>query len=176
MILELLPYSQKTLEANKKSSLTKSIEFYDKNEQRANTEKLLLEMSFKEALKRNTKLYKVKDKSQTTKDTLAYFSISVGNINVNKKKIPSAVVDYFIINNKYRKYKIKPNNYTLAIELFREVLTLIYNLSQQIAIRYIILEPLAKEPELIKFYEKFGFKFIPSKDTTWMYLDIKELS
>ena len=176
MELELSTYSLATLESNKKFLLGNPIEFYDKNLNRAEVEKTLLELTVKQALKRNTKLYRVKDKSNEITDNLGFFAISVGNINVNGKKIPSAILDYFILNNKFRKYNCEPDGYTLGIELFREILTIINELSNQIAIRYIILEPLNKEEKLIKFYKDFGFDFIPQKNTTWMYLDIKELS
>lgn len=176
MELELSPYSHTTLKANEKFLLGNPIEFYDKDSRRAEDEKTLLELNVKKALKRNTKLYRVKDKSNKINENLGFFAISVGNINVNNKKIPSAILDYFILNNKYRKYTCEPDNYTLGIELFREILTIISELSNQIAIRYIILEPLNKEEKLVKFYKDFGFDFIPQKNTTWMYLDIKELS
>ena len=176
MELELSAYSLATLESNKKFLLGNPIEFYDKNLNRAEVEKTLLELTVKQALKRNTKLYRVKDKSNEITDNLGFFAISVGNIDVNGKKIPSAILDYFILNNKFRKYICEPDGYTLGIELFREILTIINELSNQIAIRYIILEPLNKEEKLIKFYKDFGFDFIPQKNTTWMYLDINELS
>jgi len=174
--LELSPYSHKTLKLNKKFLLGNPIEFYDKDSKRAEIEKALLELTVTQALNRNTKLYRVKDKSNNILENLGFFAISVGNISVNDKKIPSAILDYFILNNKYRKYTCEPDNYTLGIELFREILSIISELSNHIAIRYIILEPLKKEEKLIKFYEDFGFNLIPQKDTTWMYLDIKEIN
>lgn len=174
--LELSAYSVNTLKSNKKFLLGNPIEFYDKNQKRADLEKTLFELTVKQALKRNTKLYRVKDKSNKIIENLGFFAISVGNISVNDKKIPSAVLDYFILNNKFRKYICEPDRYTLGIELFREVLTIINDLSNHIAIRYIILEPLNQEEKLVNFYKKFGFEFIPEKDTSWMYLDIKELS
>lgn len=176
MELELQAFSQKTLKANQKFFNGNPIEFYDKDDKRAEVEKELLKKTFKEALKRNTKLYKVKDNTNEVKDTLGYFAISVGNINVNGKNIPSAVLDYFILNNKYRKYKCEPDKYSLGIELFREILALMNDLSTVIGIRYIILEPLGSEKKLIKFYNQFDFKFIPVKGSTWMYLDIENLS
>ena len=142
---------------------------------RAEIEKSLLELTVKQALKRNTKLYKVKDKSNEITENLAFFAISVGNISVNDKKIPSVVLDYFILNNKFRNYKCDPDKYTLSIELFREILSIINELSNQIGIRYIILEPLRKEEKLVKFYKEFGFDFIP-KNINWMYLDIQQLN
>lgn len=176
MELELSAYSLLTLKANEKFLLGNPIEFYDKDSKRADIEKTLLELTIKQALKRNTKLYKVKDTSSEIIENLGFFAISVGNIDVNSKKIPSAVLDYFILNNKFRKHTCEPDGYTLGIELFREILTIINKLSNHIAIRYIILEPLRKEEKLIEFYKKFGFDFIPQKNTTWMYLDIKELN
>jgi len=174
--LELSAYSLPTLQSNKKFLLGHPIEFYTQDLKRAELEKMLLVSTVKQALKRNTKLYRVKDKSNQISENLGFFAISVGNIDVNGKKIPSAVVDYFILNNKFRKYTFEPDGYSLGIELFREVLTIINELSHQIGIRYIILEPLNKEEKLIQFYKDFGFDFIPQKETTWMYLDIKELS
>jgi hypothetical protein len=174
--LELSAYSLTTLKTNEKFLLGKPIEFYDKDTRREKIEKTLLELTVKQALKRNTKLYRVKDKSNEISENLGFFALSVGNISVNDKKIPSVVLDYFILNNKYRKYTCEPDNYTLGIELFREILSIINELSNHIAIRYIILEPLKKEEKLIKFYKDFGFDFIPEKNTTWMYLDIKELN
>jgi hypothetical protein len=174
--LELSPYSHTTLKSNEKFLLGNPIEFYDKDDKRAEIERTLLELTVKQALKRNTKLYRVKDKSTEILENLGFFSISVGNISVNDKKIPSVILDYFILNNKYRKYTCEPDGYTLGIELFREILYIINELSTHIAIRYIILEPLRKEEKLIKFYKDFGFNFIPQKNTTWMYLDIKVLN
>lgn len=176
MELELSPYSLATLKANEKFLLGEPISFYDKDSNRAKIEKTLLELTVKQALKRNTKLYRVKDKSNEISENLGFFAISVGNIDVNGKKVPSAVLDYFILNNKLRKYICEPDGYTLGIELFREILTIINELSNQIGIRYIILEPLNKEEKLIKFYNDFGFEFIPQKNTTWMYLDIANFS
>jgi hypothetical protein len=164
--LELSPYSLDTLKSNKKFFSANPIEFYDKDSKRAKKEKILLQSTFKQALKRNTKLYRVKDKSKEINENLGFFAISVGNIDVNGSKIPSAVLDYFILNNKFRKYICEPNQYTLGIELFREILTIINDLSNTIGIRYIILEPLYQEKNLIDFYTKYS---------TWMYLDIKEL-
>lgn len=86
MELELSPYSHATLESNKKFLLGNPIEFYDKNLNRAEVEKTLLELTVKQALKRNTKLYRVKDKSNEITDNLGFFAISVGNIDVNGKK------------------------------------------------------------------------------------------
>jgi hypothetical protein len=174
--LELSPYSLDTLKANKKFFSGNPIEFYDKDSKRAKKEKLLLQSTFKQALNRNTKLYRVKDKSKEVNDNLGFFAISVGNIDVNGSKIPSAVLDYLILNNKFRKYLCEPNQYTLGIELFREILAIINDLSNTIGIRYIILEPLNKEKDLVDFYTQFGFNFIPQKDSSWMYLDIKELN
>lgn len=176
MELELSPYSLATLKVNKKFLLNKPIDFYNKDSKRAEIEKTLLELTVKQALKRNTKLYRVKDKSNEISENLGFFAISVGNISVNDKKIPSAVLDYLILNNEYRKYICEPDNYTLGIELFREILSIINELSKQIGIRYIILEPLKKEEKLVEFYQKFGFDFIPEKNSTWMYIDIKELN
>ncbi|PIF04899.1 MAG: hypothetical protein CSA86_00175 [Arcobacter sp.] len=176
MKLELSACSSTTLKANQKFLLGNPIEFYDKNKKRAEIEKTLFELTVKQALKRNTKLYRVKDTSNKITENLGFFAISVGNISVNDKKIPSAVLDYFILNNKFRKYTCEPDGYTLGVELFREVLSIVNNLSHHIAIRYIILEPLNKEKKLVNFYKNFGFEFIPEKNTTWMYLDIKELS
>ncbi len=176
MELELSPYSLTTLKANEKFLLGKPIDFYDKDSKRAEIEKTLLELTVKQALKRNTKLYRVKDKSDEISENLGFFAISVGNISVNDKKIPSAVLDYFILNNTYRKYTCEPDGYTLGIELFREILSIINQLSNQIGIRYIILEPLKKEEKLVQFYKDFGFDFIPEKNTTWMYLDLKEFN
>lgn len=173
MILELSPYSIKTLKSNEKFLLSNPIEFYEKDYNRSKLERELFKSTVKQALKRNTKLYRVRDKSNNIKENLGFFAISVGNISVNKNKIPSAVLDYFILNNKFRKHICEPDGFTLGIELFREILTIINELSNHIAIRYIILEPLNKEQKLIEFYKKFGFEFIPQKDTTWMYLDIK---
>ena len=173
MNLELSPYSLKTLKSNEKFLLSNPIEFYAKDHNRSQLEKELFRSTVKQALKRNTKLYRVKDQSNNIKENLGFFAISVGNISVNKNKIPSAVLDYFILNNKFRKLICEPDEYTLGIELFREILAIISQLSKHIAIRYIILEPLNKEEKLIEFYKKFGFEFIPQKDTTWMYLDIK---
>ena len=56
-----------------------------------------------------------------------------------------------------------------------EILSIINELSNQIGIRYIILEPLRKEEKLVKFYKEFGFDFIP-KNINWMYLDIQQLN
>ena len=176
MELELSPYSLATLKANKKFLLGNPIDFYDKDPNRAKSEKMLLELTVNQALKRNTKLYRVKDELNEISENLGFFAISVGNISVNNKKIPSAVLDYFILNNNYRKYICGPDSYTLGIELFREILSIISGLSNHIAIRYIILEPFKREEKLIKFYEDFGFNFIPERNTTWMYLDTKELS
>ena len=176
MELELSSYSLDTLKANKKFFLGNPIEFYDKDPKRAKQEKLLLQSTFKQALNRNTKLYKVRNKSKEIIDNLGFFAISVGNIDVNGSKIPSAVLDYFILNNKFRKYLCEPNQYTIGIELFREILTIISDTSNTIGIRYFILEPLNKEKDLVNFYIKFGFNFIPQKNSTWMYLDIKELN
>ncbi len=176
MELELSAYSISTLKTNEKFLLGNPIEFYDKDSKRAEIEKTLLELTVKQALKRNTKLYRVKDKSNKILENLGFFAISVGNISANDKKIPSAVLDYLILNNKYRKYTCEPDGYSLGIELFREILSIINELSNQIAIRYIILEPLKKEEKLVRFYKDFGFSFIPEKNTTWMYLDIKELN
>ncbi len=172
MELELSAYSISTLKTNENFLLGNPIEFYDKDSNRAEIEKTLLELTVKQALKRNT----IKDKSNEILENLGFFAISVGNISVNDKKIPSAVLDYLILNNKYRKYTCEPDGYSLGIELFREILSIINELSNQIAIRYIILEPLKKEEKLVKFYKDFGFSFIPEKNTTWMYLDIKELN
>lgn len=176
MELELSAYSLATLKSNERFLLGNPIDFYDKDKKRAEIEKALLELTVKQALKRNTKLYKVKDKSNQITENLGFFAISVGNISLNDKKIPSVVLDYIILNNKFRNYICEPDEYILSIELFREILTIINELSNQIGIRYIILEPLKKEEKLVKFYKKFGFDFIPQKNTTWMYLDIKELN
>lgn len=176
MELELSAYSLATLKANEKFLLGNPIDFYDKDTKRTEIEKALLELTVKQALKRNTKLYRVKDKSNEITENLGFFAISVGNISVNDKKIPSVVLDYFILNNKFRNYKCEPDEYTLSIELFREILSIINELSNQIGIRYIILEPLKKEEKLVKFYKSFGFDFIPQKNTTWMYLDINALN
>ncbi|MEV9615202.1 hypothetical protein [Aliarcobacter butzleri] len=176
MELELSAYSLATLKANKKFLLGNPIDFYDKDTKRTEIEKRLLELTVKQALKRNTKLYRIKDKSNEITENLGFFAISVGNISINDKKIPSVVLDYFILNNKFRSYKCEPDKYTLSIELFREILSIINELSNQIGIRYIILEPLKKEEKLVKFYKSFGFDFIPQKNTTWMYLDINALN
>ena len=173
--LQLSAYSLSALKANKKFLLGNPIDFHDKDTKRAEIEKSLLELTVKQALKRNTKWYKVKDKSNEITENLAFFAISVGNISVNDKKIPSVVLDYFILNNKFRNYKCDPDKYTLSIELFREILSIINELSNQIGIRYIILEPLRKEEKLVKFYKEFGFDFIP-KNINWMYLDIQQLN
>ena len=59
MELELSPYSIDTLKANKKFFSGNPIEFYDKDSKKAKKEKLLLQSTFKQALNRNTKLYRV---------------------------------------------------------------------------------------------------------------------
>ena len=68
------------------------------------------------------------NKSNEITENLAFFAISVGNISVNDKKIPSVVLDYFILNNKFRNYKFYTDKYTLSIELFREILSIINDL------------------------------------------------
>ena len=78
MELELSAYSLATLESNKKFLLGNPIEFYDKNLNRAEVEKTLLELTVKQALKRNTKLYRVRDKSNEITDNLGFFANSKG--------------------------------------------------------------------------------------------------
>lgn len=172
MELELFSYSSNTLLTNAAFLKGNPIEFYSQDENRNYVEKTLFGEIVKQANKRNTKLYKIKDTTNSLTDNVCFFAISVGHIEANKKtNIPSVVIDYFIVNDKYRKQTLN-NGLTIAQECFRSILSLIDQLSNQIGIRYIILQPLNKEAKIINFYDDFGFKFIQGRKSDWMYLDI----
>lgn len=170
--MERCQFKSLSPETCKKSSQV-ILDDFEYHQSRGVREKAILAQTLSDASSKNTKVTVIHDMSKQIPGRLGLVALSLGELEVDDKKLPSIIIDYLFVDNRYRK--------TTYPHLFDRIskMLLIYAIQQAVEIsklagaRYLILRPDGGQENrnLVAFYKSMKFRYMTPKHK-WMYLKL----
>ena len=172
-LIDALKFKKLSPETCKKSknSIIESLNFHPV---RGRRESALLEQILRDAGKSNTLVMTIRDNGSLNLDgILGLVAMSVGKLEIHKEAFPAVVIDFLMVNHRYRAQTYGDDDMKISTALMKYALKTAKDITELVGVRYLILRPNGGKDnlDLVTFYESMGFRYMTAQHE-WMYLKL----